>query len=268
MPTHKPENKKANKVRIDLLLVDRGLVESRERAQAMIIAGQVLVNNRKEDKAGSRVPEDADIRILGEQLRYVSRGGLKLEAALREFTVDVQGKTALDVGASTGGFTDCLLQHGAGKVYAVDVGYGQMAWKLRQDPRVIIIERVNIRHIDPALVPEPIDIAVIDVSFISLEKVVPSILQFLKPPTEIIALIKPQFEVGKGQVGKGGIVRDESARTAAIERVTSFFRETGFEVRGVIPSPITGQDGNVEYLIHAEKHSSCFCHSESFGPSS
>ncbi len=251
MSTDKPDKGKVNKVRIDLLLVDRGLVESRERGQAMIIAGQVLVNGEKQDKAGSRVPEDADIRILGEQLRYVSRGGLKLEAALREFTVDVQGKSALDVGASTGGFTDCLLQHGAGKVYAVDVGYGQMAWKLRQDPRVIIIERVNIRHIDPALVPAPVDLAVIDVSFISLQKVVPSVLQFLKPHAEIIALIKPQFEVGKGEVGKGGIVRDEAARTAAVERVTDFFRETGFDVRGVIPSPITGQDGNVEFLIHA-----------------
>ena len=152
MSTLKPEKGKINKVRIDLLLVDRGLAESRERGQAMILAGQVLVNGEKRDKAGSRVPEDADIRILGEQLRYVSRGGLKLEAALREFTVDVQGRTALDVGASTGGFTDCLLQHGAGKVYAVDVGYGQMAWKLRQDPRVVVIERVNIRHIDPASV--------------------------------------------------------------------------------------------------------------------
>jgi 23S rRNA (cytidine1920-2'-O)/16S rRNA (cytidine1409-2'-O)-methyltransferase len=251
MPTHKPDKRKVNKVRIDLLLVDRGLAESRERGQAMIIAGQVLVNGEKQDKAGSRVPEDADIRILGEQLRYVSRGGLKLEAALREFTVEVQGKLALDVGASTGGFTDCLLQHGAGKVYAVDVGYGQMAWKLRQDPRVVVLERVNIRHIDPGLVPEPVDIVVIDVSFISLEKVVPSILRFLKPHAELVALIKPQFEVGKGQVGKGGIVRDEAARTEAVERITSFFRETGFDVRGVVPSPITGQDGNVEFLIHA-----------------
>ena len=251
MPTHKPGKGKINKVRIDLLLVDRGLAESRERGQAMILAGQVLVNGEKRDKAGSRVPEDADIRILGEQLRYVSRGGLKLEAALREFTVDVQGRTALDVGASTGGFTDCLLQHGAGKVYAVDVGYGQMAWKLRQDPRVVLIERVNIRHIDPALVPEPVDIAVIDVSFISLENVVPSILQFLKSRAEIVALIKPQFEVGKGEVGKGGIVRDEGARNAAVERVTDFFRKRGFDVRGVVPSPITGQDGNVEFLIHA-----------------
>ncbi len=251
MPTPKSDKGKINKVRIDLLLVDRGLVESRERGQAMILAGQVLVNGEKQDKAGSRVPEDADIRILGEQLRYVSRGGLKLEAALREYAVDVHGKTALDVGASTGGFTDCLLRHGAGKVYAVDVGYGQIAWKLRQDPRVIIIERVNIRHIDPALIPEPIDIAVIDVSFISLQKVVPSVLQFLKPGAEIIALIKPQFEVGKGQVGKGGIVRDEGARADAVEKVAAFFREKGLEVKGVVPSPITGQDGNLEFLIHA-----------------
>lgn len=241
---------KKHKIRLDRLLVDRGLVESRERGQAMILAGQVLVNDRKIDKAGTLVHVDADIHILGEQLRYVSRGGLKLEAALREFKVSVDGKTALDVGASTGGFTDCLLQHGCNKVYAVDVGYGQMAWKLRQDPRVAIIERVNIRYIEPALVPDPVAIAVIDVSFISLEKVVPSILRFLKPKAEIIALIKPQFEVGREQVGKGGIVRDEGARTAAVERVTVFFRETGFDVRGVIPSPITGQDGNVEFLIY------------------
>jgi 23S rRNA (cytidine1920-2'-O)/16S rRNA (cytidine1409-2'-O)-methyltransferase len=254
MPTHKPEKNKVNKGRLDRLLVDRGLMESRERGQAMILAGQVLVNGQKVDKAGTPVPTDADIRILGEQLRYVSRGGLKLEAALSEFAIDVQGRTALDVGASTGGFTDCLLQHGAEKVYAVDVGYGQMAWSLRQDPRVVIIERVNARQIDPALVPEPIGIAVIDVSFISLEKVVPSILQFLKPHADIIALIKPQFEVGKEQVGKGGIVRDEGARNSAVKRIEAFFQSTGFEVKGVIPSPIQGQDGNVEFLIHAVKH--------------
>lgn len=245
--------KKQGKLRLDRLLVERYIVESRERGQALIIAGQVLVNGQKQDKSGELVPEDAEIRILGEQLPFVSRGGLKLEAALKEFKVTTENKIALDVGASTGGFTDCLLQHGCEKVYAVDVGYGQLAWKLRQDPRVVVIERVNIRHIDPVLVPEPIDIAVIDVSFISLEKVVPSLVQFLKPRAEIIALIKPQFEVGKEQVGKGGIVRDEGAREAAVERVTSFFRETGFEVRGVIPSPITGQDGNVEYLLYAIK---------------
>lgn len=241
-------------MRLDRLLVDRTLAGSRERAQAMIFAGQVLVNGQKIDKAGALVSQDSEIRILGEVLPYVSRGGLKLEKALRDFHVSVEGKTAIDVGASTGGFTDCLLQHGCAKVYAVDVGYGQMAWKLRQDPRVVVIERTNIREIDPSLLPEPIDIAVADVSFISLEKVIPAILKFLKPDAEIIALIKPQFEVGKEQVGKGGIVRDESMRTAAVDRIVAFVRKQGFEVKGVIPSPITGQDGNVEFLIYAMKH--------------
>jgi len=249
----KQANKKITKIRIDRLLVERGLVESRERAQSLIIAGQVLVNEQKRDKAGAMVPEDAEIRILGGQLPYVSRGGLKLESALKEFMVSVSGKTALDVGASTGGFTDCLLQHGCEKVYAVDVGYGQMAWKLRQDPRVVVIERTNIRSMDPSLIPVPVDIVVIDASFISLEKVIPSILKFLATGSDLIALIKPQFEVGREQVGKGGIVRDEIARAAAVEKVVMFFHETGLEVKGVIPSPITGQDGNVEYLIYAER---------------
>jgi len=244
---------KAGKIRIDRLLVDRGLVESRERGQALILAGQILVNGQKQDKAGALVPDDAEIRILGEVLPYVSRGGLKLAAALQEFGLSADGKVALDVGASTGGFTDCLLQHGVKKVYAVDVGYGQMAWKIRQDPRVVTIERINIRAIEPSLIPELIDIAVIDVSFISLEKVIPSLLQFLKPGAELVALIKPQFEVGREQVGKGGIVRDEAARTAAVEKITIFVHEQGFDVKGVIPSPITGQDGNVEFLIHAVK---------------
>jgi 23S rRNA (cytidine1920-2'-O)/16S rRNA (cytidine1409-2'-O)-methyltransferase len=245
------ENKKAHKTRLDLLLFERGLAESREKAQAVIFAGQVLVNGQKQDKAGALVSEDADIRILGETLRYVGRGGLKLEAALKKFQVAVDGKTGLDVGASTGGFTDCLLQHGCNKVYAVDVGYGQLAWKLRQDPRVIVIERTNIRDMNPSLIPEPIDLVVIDVSFISLEKVFPHLLKFLKPGSELVALIKPQFEVGRGQVGKGGIVRDEAARNAAVNRIVGFVREQGFDVTGVIPSPITGQDGNVEFLIHA-----------------
>jgi len=252
MSENKPS--KTRKLRLDRLLVGRGLSESRERAQAVIIAGQVLVSGQKIDKAGALIPEDAVIRVLGESLPYVSRGGLKLEAALKEFRVVAEGKVALDVGASTGGFTDCLLQSGVKKVYAVDVGYGQMAWKLRQDARVVTIERTNIREIDPSLLPEPIDIAVADVSFISLEKVIPGILKFLKPEAEIIALIKPQFEVGKGQVGKGGIVRDEAARTAAVHRITDNFRGLGLEVKGVIPSPITGQDGNVEYLIYALRH--------------
>jgi len=243
--------KRAGKLRLDRLLVDRGLAQSRERAQVLIFAGQVLVNGQKQEKAGVLVAEDAALRIIGETPPFVSRGGLKLEAALKEFRINVEDKVALDVGASTGGFTDCLLQHGAKKVYAVDVGYGQMAWKLRQDSRVVTIERTNIREIDPSLLPNPIDIAVADVSFISLEKVIPSILKFLKPNAEIIALIKPQFEVGKEKVGKGGIVRDEAARTDAVSRIVAFVRDQGFDVKGVIPSPITGQDGNVEYLIYA-----------------
>jgi 23S rRNA (cytidine1920-2'-O)/16S rRNA (cytidine1409-2'-O)-methyltransferase len=246
-------HKKTGKMRLDRLLVERGLVESRERAQALIIAGQVLVNGQKQNKSGALVPEDAEIRILGERLAYVSRGGLKLESALKEFEVSVAGKTALDVGASTGGFTDCLLQHGCEKVYAVDVGYGQMAWKLRQDPRVVVIERTNIRAMDRSLIPGYVDIVVIDASFISLEKVIPSVMQFLRPGSELIALIKPQFEVGRAQVGKGGIVRDEGARVAAVTTIVDFIRSIGLDVTGVIPSPIQGQDGNVEFLIHAIK---------------
>jgi 23S rRNA (cytidine1920-2'-O)/16S rRNA (cytidine1409-2'-O)-methyltransferase len=250
----KQEIKKVQKVRIDRLLFERGLAESREKAQAMIFAGQILVNGQKQDKAGALVPGDANIRILGETLPFVSRGGLKLASALKEFSVIVEGKAALDVGASTGGFTDCLLQNGARKIFAVDVGYGQMAWKIRQDPRVVVIERTNIRDMDPSLIPEPIDLTVIDVSFISLEKVVPHILRFLKPGAGLVALIKPQFEVGKDQVGKGGIVRDEVARTAAKERVLESMQGLGFDVQGVISSPITGQDGNIEFLLYAKRN--------------
>lgn len=241
-------------MRLDVLIVERGMAESREKGQAMILAGQVLVNGQKVDKAGMQVPVDADIRILGEKMPYVSRGGLKLEAALDHFPISVEGRTVLDVGASTGGFTDCLLQRGARKVYAVDVGYGQLAWKLRQDPRVVAIERTNIREMAADMVPEKVDVAVIDVSFISLEKVIPSVMAYLTPGSSLIALIKPQFEVGKDKVGKGGIVRDEAARKTAIDRIVTFLQDKGFEVKGVIPSPITGQDGNVEYLIYASCH--------------
>ncbi|MHB8846311.1 MAG: TlyA family RNA methyltransferase, partial [Nitrospirota bacterium] len=239
------------KMRLDRMLVERGLAESRERGQALILAGQVLVDGQKVDKAGTPILPDSDIRILGEQMPYVSRGGLKLEKALAEFSIGVKDKVALDAGASTGGFTDCLLQHGAKKVYAVDVGYGQMAWKIRQDPRVVVIERVNIREMDSSLVPEKIDIVVIDVSFISLEKVIPSLMRFLSPGGDVVALIKPQFEAGRGKVGKGGIVRDETARGEAVERVRKFVQDQGFVVKGITPSPITGQDGNVEYLLYA-----------------
>ncbi len=246
--------KGTRRLRLDRYLVERGLVESREKGQALILAGSVLVNGQKVDKAGALVPADADIRILGDQLPYVSRGGLKLEAALTHFDVSVQGRIALDIGASTGGFTDCLLQRGCRKVYAVDVGYGQMAWKLRQDPRVVLIERTNIRQIEPGIIPERADIAVIDVSFISLEKVIPAVVRLLRPGASVIALIKPQFEVGRDRVGKGGIVRDDAAREEAKERIAAFFAAQGFLVRGVIPSPITGQDGNVEFLLYAVRY--------------
>jgi len=242
---------KIKKIRIDRLLVERGLVESRERAQALIVAGKILIDGQKKEKAGSLVPEGAEVRVLGGALPYVSRGGLKLEAALQEFAVSVKGKTAIDVGASTGGFTDCLLQHEIRVVYAVDVGYGQMAWKIRQDPRVVTMERTNIRTLDAALISEPVDIAVIDVSFISLEKVIPPVMPLLAHSGEVIALIKPQFEAGREQVGKGGIVRDEAARAAVVQRIQAFLGGLGLDVRGVIPSPITGQDGNVEYLLYA-----------------
>jgi len=247
------KDNKISRMRIDLLLEERGLAESRKKAQAIIGAGQVLVNGQKQDKAGAYVRKDVDIRIIGEAIPYVSRGGVKLEAALNHFSVSVNGKTALDVGASTGGFTDCLLQHGAKLVYAIDVGYGQLAWKLRKDPRIVTIERTNIRNMDPLLISVAFDITVIDVSFISLEKVVPAILRFMKPKSELIALIKPQFEVGKKQVGKGGIVRDEIAKEAAVNRIMEFIGELGFDLKGVIPSPITGWDGNEEYLLYAVK---------------
>jgi 23S rRNA (cytidine1920-2'-O)/16S rRNA (cytidine1409-2'-O)-methyltransferase len=242
---------KKAKLRLDRLLVERGLAGTRERAQAFIAAGQVLVNGQRLDKAGMSVPDDVEVRIIGETLRYVGRGGLKLEKALQEFHVPVEDRIAIDIGASTGGFTDCLLQHGARKVYAVDVGYGQMAWKLRQDPRVVVIERTNVRVMDPSLVPERADLAVIDVSFISLEKVFPPALQFLKPDAGLVALIKPQFEVGKERVDKGGIVRDEDARKGAVRKIEEFVKNIGLDVKGVIPSPITGKDGNIEFLLYA-----------------
>ena len=246
---------KQRKVRLDRMLVDRGIAESREKAQALVVAGQVLVDERKIEKAGTLVPEGAAVRLLGEQMRYVSRGGLKLEGALQIFGVDVSDAVCLDIGASTGGFTDCLLQHGAKKVYAVDVGYGQLAWKLRQDPRVVVIERANVRQLTSERVPEKASVAVIDVSFISLEKGLPAVVPFLGPGAIVIALIKPQFEVGKGKIGKGGIVRDDGERTAARDRIAAFFAAQGFQVNGVMQSPITGQDGNVEYLLCAHRGS-------------
>jgi len=237
------------KQRLDKLMVERAMAPSREKAQALIMAGQVVVGDHTVDKAGQQVPVDADIRIKGEVLQYVSRGGLKLRRALDEFSVDVSGLLALDVGASTGGFTDCLLQAGAARVIAVDVGSGQLAWKLQQDPRVVSMEKTNIRYLTPDQLSAVPDIAVIDASFISLSKVLPAVVALVKPGGRIIALIKPQFEVGKGEVGKGGIVRDPAAHERVVEAVRQTSHKLGLTVSGVCESPITGADGNREFLM-------------------
>ncbi|MCM2263633.1 MAG: TlyA family RNA methyltransferase [Desulfuromonadales bacterium] len=241
------------KERLDKLLVDRSLAGSRERARALILAGQVIVGEHTVDKAGAKVDIDAPIRIRGEDIPFVSRGGVKLAHALDVFAVAVTGRTALDVGASTGGFTDCLLQRGAAKVYAVDVGYGQLAWKLREDPRVICLERTNIRHLSAETLGELPDLAVIDASFISLDKVLPPTLALLAPGAEVVALIKPQFEVGRGQVGKGGVVRDPDQQAAVVARISEQAELLGCTVLGVTESPLLGQKGNREFLIHLRK---------------
>lgn len=235
---------------MDVLLVERGLAESREKAKRLIMAGEVLVGDRVVDKPGTRVAEDAEIRLRA-TLPYVSRGGLKLEAALDRFGVAVAGKVAADVGASTGGFTDCLLQRGAARVYAIDVGYGQLAWKLRNDPRVVVLERTNIRYLES--LPEPVDLATVDVSFISLELVLPVVVRLLKPEGEIIALIKPQFEAGREHVGKGGVVRDPEVHRSVLERITAWALEHGLAVRGLMRSPLKGPAGNVEFLAYLSK---------------
>ncbi len=240
----------AKKERLDKVLVAKGLVESRQRARALIMEGRVLVDDVPVVKPGTMVAPDASIRLKGCEIAYVSRGGLKLEGALREFNIDVTGRVAMDVGASTGGFTDCLLKHGAKRVYAVDVGYGQLHWSLRNDPRVVPIERTNIRYMKAESVPEKVDIVTIDVSFISLLKVVPGVLKFLKKGGEIVALVKPQFEVGKGRVDRGGIIRSEEKRLEALNNVINKLQELGLEVRGRCTSPIKGQKGNVEYFIY------------------
>jgi 23S rRNA (cytidine1920-2'-O)/16S rRNA (cytidine1409-2'-O)-methyltransferase len=237
------------KKRIDTLLVERKLCPSRQRARALVMAGRVLVDRLPCEKPGTRFSEDVAIAVKGEDLPYVSRGGLKLEAALDATGFDCKGMTCLDVGASTGGFTDCLLQHGAVRVFAVDVGYGQLAWKLRNDERVVVIERTNIRHIDTERISEPVDLVTIDVSFISLKIVVPSILEFLKPRGSILALIKPQFEAGKGNVGKGGVVRDSALRSAIIDDLRLFFTGHSLICESVVPSPILGPKGNQEFVI-------------------
>jgi 23S rRNA (cytidine1920-2'-O)/16S rRNA (cytidine1409-2'-O)-methyltransferase len=240
------------KERLDKLLVDRGLVASRERARALIMAGQVVVNDHLAEKAGQLVHTAAEVR-LKEDLPFVSRGGLKLQKALDEFAITVEGLTALDVGASTGGFTDCLLQRGAKKVIAVDVGYGQLAWKLRQDSRVVNLEKTNIRYLEPERLDEVPDLAVIDASFISLNKVLPNTCRLLKPHAIIVALIKPQFEVGPGEVGKGGVVRDPEKHLSVVAAVRELAADLRLQVKGVVESPILGPKGNKEFLIYLQK---------------
>jgi 23S rRNA (cytidine1920-2'-O)/16S rRNA (cytidine1409-2'-O)-methyltransferase len=240
---------RAGKIRLDQLLVDRALVESRQRARSLIMAGKVHVGGNPIDKPGTRVPGDSQVSLQGQDHPFVSRGGVKLAAALQCVPLGVAGRICLDVGASTGGFTDCLLQNGARRVYAVDVGYGQLAWKLRQDPRVTVIERANIRYLPAEAVGEPVDLAVIDTSFISLRLVVPAVLRFLRPGGRILALIKPQFEVGRGQVGKGGVVRQASLHQAVIADLSAFFTDCGLTVEKVLPSPILGPKGNREFII-------------------
>ena len=238
-----------NKARLDLALVARGMAPSRQRGQALIMAGRVLVNDQPATKAGQSVRETDRIIVKGGDLPYVSRGGLKLEAALKASRLAVDGRICLDVGASTGGFTDCLLQHGARQVFALDVGYGQLAWKLRQDPRVVVMERTNVRHLPTDAFPGAMDLVTIDTSFISLKLVIPAVLHFTHSQTKILALIKPQFEVGKAQVGKGGVVRDPTLHQSVIEGISRFSLELGLTPETVVPSPITGPKGNREFVM-------------------
>jgi 23S rRNA (cytidine1920-2'-O)/16S rRNA (cytidine1409-2'-O)-methyltransferase len=239
----------SNKRRLDQVLVAKGLAGSRQRARALIMAGNVLVNNKPVDKPGALIRRDDPVELRGKDIPYVSRGGLKLEAALQQLHLDVTGLICIDVGASTGGFTDCLLRHGAQQVYAVDVGYGQLAWKLRQDSRVVAIERTNIRNMSADALPHPVDLATIDVSFISLKIVVPAVLNFIKKDARILALIKPQFEVGKGQVGKGGVVRDQTLHSQVIEDLSNFFTDIGLLCDSVFASSLLGPKGNREFFM-------------------
>ena len=234
--------------------MERGFAVSREQAKRLIMAGAVVVHEQRLDKPGAQVAIDSPIRIKEEaRSPYVSRGGHKLEAALRSFALDVSGVVALDVGASTGGFTDCLLQHGAAKVFAVDVGYGQLAWSLRQDPRVVCLERCNIRNLDPRTLDEIPSFAVVDASFISLTLIIPRILNLISPQGRIVALVKPQFEIGKGKVGKGGVVRDPALHLAVIEQLRTASAQWQVDIRGEIESPLLGPKGNREFLFYLQK---------------
>jgi 23S rRNA (cytidine1920-2'-O)/16S rRNA (cytidine1409-2'-O)-methyltransferase len=237
--------------RLDKLLVERGLTSSRQRAEALILAAQVSVDGRVITKSGQRVGTDADLVILQPEHPYVSRGGIKLAHAIQFFNLQVEGLVVMDVGASSGGFTDCLLQHGVRRVYAIDVGYGQLAWKLRQDPRVVTLERQNIRYLQPVMVPEEIDLITVDVSFISLKLVLPAILPFLASQGHIVALIKPQFEAGREHIGKKGVVRDPEIHSRVCGEIWGFCEKLKLTVDGIEPSPILGPEGNREFLLAA-----------------
>ena len=247
---------KVKKERIDRLLVERELVESRARAKARLMAGDVFVDGQRVDKAGTRVSVESSIEMRGDEMPFVSRGGLKLDSALEQFDLEVKDRIAIDVGASTGGFTDCLLQRGVQKVYAVDVGYGQLAWRLRQDERVVVLERENIRHLPQESVEELCSLAVIDCSFISLDLVLPNTLRFLSEEADVVALIKPQFEVGRERLGKGGVVRDQDARREAIDDIIESADALGLRFVDGIDCPVHGPAGNVEYLAWFSRESS------------
>jgi len=236
------------KKRLDVLMVEQGLAESRQKAQAIIMAGQVFSGDRRMDKAGLALDENTPLEVRGQTLRYVSRGGLKLEKAMACFPISLEGKVAADIGASTGGFTDCMLQNGASKVYAVDVGYGQLAWSLRSDPRVVCLERTNARYLSTEQIPEPLDFASIDVSFISLKLILPALRALMKEDGQVAALIKPQFEAGREKVGKKGVVRDPAVHLEVLEQFLVHAAEGGFTVKGIDFSPIRGPEGNIEYL--------------------
>jgi len=244
------------KERLDVLLVQRGHAASREKAKAVIMAGCVYVNGQKEDKAGSMFDCAAEIEVRGNTLRYVSRGGLKLEKAMKNFGVELEGKVCMDVGASTGGFTDCMLQNGAVKVYSVDVGHGQLAWKLRNDERVVCMEKTNIRYVTPDDIDDVIEFASIDVSFISLTKVLPAVRELMTPGGEIVCLIKPQFEAGREKVGKKGVVRELSTHIEVVQMIVDYARANGFRTLHLSYSPIKGPEGNIEYLLHITKDES------------
>ncbi|HJC10173.1 MAG TPA: TlyA family RNA methyltransferase [Candidatus Blautia merdigallinarum] len=241
------------KERLDVLLVKRGLAVSREKAKAVIMAGSVYVDNQKEDKAGTMFADTVQIEVRGNTLKYVSRGGLKLEKAMTHFGLSLEGCICMDVGSSTGGFTDCMLQNGAVKVYAIDVGHGQLDWKLRNDPRVVCMEKTNIRYVTPEDIDEKADFSSIDVSFISLTKVLPPVYELLKDQGQVVCLIKPQFEAGREKVGKKGVVRDSAVHREVIEKVTDFASKTGFALLNLEYSPIKGPEGNIEYLLHLQK---------------